>query len=160
MSMCFSPDGNALLPKISSYLGLNTWAEPGAQTLHSQGTTEDSADTRELFKQYKTVTCDFCEAILYHIISESINSLGFQNQDFGITSSLELIKTLSSNNFSRQVSLVYWNIHAAIFTFLAWLPGWEHQHQLYVFILSHSSMFLPSFLHPAAHRAAFLPSGV
>lgn len=54
--MCFNPDGNALLPKIHSYLDLNPCAEPGAQPLHSQGTTEGSVGTRDLFKQYKTVT--------------------------------------------------------------------------------------------------------
>lgn len=124
-------------------------------------TPENSSNSTKLLP----VTEDFCvlykcEGILYHIVSESINSLGFQNQDFRITSSLELIKTLSSNIFSRQVSLVYWGIHAAIFTLLVSLSGWEHQHQLYMFILSHSTVFLPCFLPPAKHRAAFLPSGV
>lgn len=124
-------------------------------------TPENSSNSTKLL----LVTQDFCvlykcEAILYHIVSESINSLGFQNQDFRITSSFELIKTLSNNNFSRQVSLVYRGIQIAIFTLLASLPGWEHQHQLYVFILSHSSVSLPCFLPPGTHRAAFLPSGV
>lgn len=73
---------------------------------------------------------------------------------------VHLIKTLSNSNFSRQVSRVYLSIHVAIFTLLASLPGWEHQHQLYVFILHHSSVLLPCFLQTATHRAAFLPSGV
>lgn len=84
-----------------------------------------------------------CEAILYHVVSESINSLGFQNQDFRITSPLELIKTLSNNIFSRPVSLVYWGIHAAIFTLLASQPGWEYQHQHSVFTLKCVSAVLP-----------------
>lgn len=70
-----------------------------------------------------------CEAILYRIVSESINSLGSQNQDFRVTSSFELIKTLSNSNFSRQVSRVYLSIHVAIFTLLASLPGWEPTNQ-------------------------------
>lgn len=157
--MCLSPDGNALLPKICSYLDLNrTWDTNPPLSQRALRTPGNSSNSTKVLPVIPRISVCFTN-VKQSCITSFLRALTLWDSKIRILElllSLELIKTLSNNNFSRRVSLVYLSTHVAIFTLLASLRGWEHQHQLYVFILSHPSVFLPCFLQPATHRAAFL----